>query len=417
MFINLLNREFLRALGLAIIIIGAPLGMYMNYFISNSSWSNILMLMGVLLIVSYRNLFEFKFPSYSKAFLGVIVFHLICFLSMQFTENFRYIHLHFFALALMIALMSTRINKLLNIDLIVRTVWILSLICSFLFLFCIITGIYAAQMRSLFAYQDGTNILEPITMANVCSMNIISSFLVRARNNWEKYVIATAIILDFYCIFHTGKRSFFFIGFMSLFFYIWKYKLWSKIISLNGVMFIIALVVGVSIVFFQNKEINEMATRMWERFINGINDMVTGSDTSGGSAVARYEQRQMIVDYISTNFQWYNYLFGSGYFTFWSDLPYLQCYLDFGIYGFCTFMYYVFFLPLKTLWKVSTKNYMLICAAFICMPSTLQVFNSMHPYNYSNWTQVGFLLFVMANQKRITKLLKNSKKTIYGRKN
>lgn len=396
-------RTYLRALGITLFIVGVPFGMYMNFFVSNNNWSNIIMFIGVLLVVSYKNLSSFKFPSASKGFIGLIIYQLVCLFYMLLAEQSypKYLLFHLFTIALVLSFMTTKLDNNLNIKLIIKFIWIASFACTIIFLFTIVTGIFDMQMNAFYTIDEGS-ILEPITMSNTCSINIICSLLLQKKYNWQNYLMVCFIFLDFYCIFHTGKRTFFFIGAVSLILYIWKYNVWKQIVSFKGVMFLVAICMAFSIVFIDNKEINEMASSMFERLLNGIIDMFTGSETSGGSAVARYEQKIALENYVTHYFNWYNYIVGAGYFTIHTDLPYLQSYVDMGIYGVFTFMYFTFFLPFKTILKAPTINYDLICAAFICLSSSLSIFNAGNPYSYTYWTQISLLLFVMANQLGMT---------------
>ena len=78
MLISSSTRNYFRAIGMSLILLGSPLGMYMNFFISQSSWSNIIMTLGVLLIIDYENLARFRFPSFSKMYITLIFYQIVC---------------------------------------------------------------------------------------------------------------------------------------------------------------------------------------------------------------------------------------------------------------------------------------------------------------------------------------------------
>lgn len=67
-------------------------------FISQSSWSNIIMTLGVLLIIDYENLARFRFPSFSKMYITLIFYQIVCLFYYGFATfvSVKYLSFHLF---------------------------------------------------------------------------------------------------------------------------------------------------------------------------------------------------------------------------------------------------------------------------------------------------------------------------------
>lgn len=136
-----------------------------------------------------------------------------------------------------------------------------------------------------------------------------------------------AVLLDLYCMIHTGKRTFLFISIIALIAYVWKYNLWRKVFTLRNAILTAILIAAFITIFIKNREVNQVFTSIIERFFDGIDDMRHGTTKSGDSAIARYIQMNDIKTYIFSQFSWLNFFIGAGYMRIPSDLPWIQCYL------------------------------------------------------------------------------------------
>lgn len=393
MLISSSTRNYFRAIGMSLILLGSPLGMYMNFFISQSSWSNIIMTLGVLLIIDYENLARFRFPSFSKMYITLIFYQIVCLFYYGFATfvSVKYLSFHLFSIALFIALLTTRFKESFSVEHINKIIWGISFICSLLFLFTLETGIFELQRA------DEDRILDPITMASMTVTNILSSIMMNPKKQWANYLMIDAVLLDLYCMIHTGKRTFLFISIIALIAYVWKYNLWRKVFTLRNAILTAILIAAFITIFIKNREVNQVFTSIIERFFDGIDDMRHGTTKSGDSAIARYIQMNDIKTYIFSQFSWLNFFIGAGYMRIPSDLPWIQCYFDMGIFGFYIFWKYVVIMPIITFFKVSRMNKDVLFASFICFPTIFQIFNAGTPYFYKNWTAAAFLIFVLVN--------------------
>ena len=79
-------RFKLRQLGLALIITGAALGMYLNFFLGDYGWNSYIMFASIVLLPNYNNLLNFRLPSYCIDLGGILYFQILCI----FTFTHRY---------------------------------------------------------------------------------------------------------------------------------------------------------------------------------------------------------------------------------------------------------------------------------------------------------------------------------------
>ena len=56
-------RFELRQLAIALIITGAALGMYLNFFVDNLGWNNIIIVFSMIFLPNWTQLKSFKLPS------------------------------------------------------------------------------------------------------------------------------------------------------------------------------------------------------------------------------------------------------------------------------------------------------------------------------------------------------------------
>ena len=71
-------RHESRPLAMGLIIVGAALGMYMNFYFGNIGWNNVLMLGSLMLLPNWRNLSSFRLPFVNRTFKTILLFQVIC---------------------------------------------------------------------------------------------------------------------------------------------------------------------------------------------------------------------------------------------------------------------------------------------------------------------------------------------------
>lgn len=395
-------RNCISDAGLALIIVGVPIGMFMNFFISNSSWSNILMFAGLLMIVRVSKLLKMELPSWNKNMALLLVFQFLCVIYFMAAQDppRKYLNFHIFIMGLIFALSSVDF-KIINIDRVISIAWVLSITCVLLDYFCFAQGLVGDYTEVISIFNNDDNILERFTMSSACLTNIICSLFLSRKARWVQIIAVLSIILDFYIITLIGKRTPLIISFVIVVSYLLKNRISFK---LSYIVYAILIYFIVVYVFFRNSVVNVQLTSVIDNIGRGVEDMISGSETDDfGSAVARYEARVFAIDYIRFNFSPLNYIFGGGYMVKWLDIPILQAYLDMGIIGFFFYLYYVLLLPIISIIKASATNVAIQFASFNAFYSIFSAFNSGNPYGYNKWIPIVVLVFVLINASKDTK--------------
>ncbi len=67
-------RQQTRNVGFAVLIVGMQIGMFLNLFVANIGWNNILPPLALLAIVNVNNISKLRFPLLSRSLVAVIFF-------------------------------------------------------------------------------------------------------------------------------------------------------------------------------------------------------------------------------------------------------------------------------------------------------------------------------------------------------
>lgn len=414
------NSVIIKNSCLALVLIGNVVGMYMNQYVSMSSWSNIVMIVAILGLINWGNLLGGKFPLFNPKMKLILFFQIACIIYYYFFPAWgdasysmyysKYLYYHVFLIFMIFAVSSNDITIRINIDIFAVTTWILTTICSAFFLYSITHG----MLFTMYADLDTLNvdwrdqILEPITMCNACSLNIIASLFL-PKFKFSNIVVVTSILLDINLIVFTGKRTPLFVAFVAILFYFIKTKAYKSFFSSKGFSFFIVAIIAAVVVFSTNETLGDRALETLERFFNGIYDFLNGTQTSGESASARYEFRKWATDYINNDFTFLNYIFGGGYMVKFLDAPLLQAYLDEGIWGVCIYVWAIFLLPLKYIKNITTDNKLMFLGCLICCQQFTSLF-AHNQYEFGTWVPAILLLFFES-------IVKSQANMMYEKKN
>lgn len=158
-------RFKLRQLGLALIITGAALGMYLNFFLGDYGWNSYIMFASIVLLPNYNNLLNFRLPSYCIDLGGILYFQILCIFylyssvlpdELSKTQLYTF---HLFTIGCIISLMSLKTSDL-NFSLIVGYSWILTSVCTILCFICYVSGIYSIEYAKVHSGQGYMSILS-----------------------------------------------------------------------------------------------------------------------------------------------------------------------------------------------------------------------------------------------------------------
>lgn len=392
-------RFRLRQFSIAFIISGTALGMYFNFFIGNFGWNNIIMAFSILFLPNWAQLKSLKLPSFNINYGILLFFQLLCmsYLALskippELSKGQLYIF-HMFVVSSIISFMSLRMSDL-DLDMIVRYSWLLTFSCTiFCFISCV-SGIYYIENAKTHGDEGYQSILSSLTMSGACVSNIICSMILKPNNKFVIWCRFLSIVLSIVCLFLVGKRTPLLVSLLAILIYIWRTSEFKFVIKKKYIKYIFAGIVGLGILL-SNEIVWEPVWQLFERSFYGIHDMIYGTSKSGDAAVMRFEVRQWAFDLIDTKFNLFNYIFGYGYMTRWLDNPVLQAYLDMGLLGFSVYLGYVIIYPTVIMFSKISRNRFILFACLLNCYNIFSAFNSGHPYGYTKWWSVIFLIFVV----------------------
>ena len=406
-------RFKLRQLGLALIITGAALGMYLNFFLGDYGWNSYIMFASIVLLPNYNNLLNFRLPSYCIDLGGILYFQILCIFylyssvvpdELSKTQLYTF---HLFTIGCIISLMSLKTSDL-NFSLIVGYSWILTSVCTILCFICYVSGIYSIEYAKVHSGQGYMSILSELTMTAACTTNIICGLFLNPSKKTLAILRNILFILSIISLFLLEKRTPIIISALIIAAYIWRISNISLRIKVKYLNYTFIIIIGLLLLLSNPDVINHVAT-IFDNIINGISDMLNGTSKSGASATMRYESREWAFDYIE-NFNFFEFLFGAGYMTRWLDIPILQSFLDMGIIGFIIYAWFTFIYPILIFLSKKSTNKFVLFACFLNFYTVFSAFNSGHPYSHVKWWPVILLIIIVMHQKKYNdNRLKNSK--------
>ena len=379
-------------IGLSLVLVGVPLGMYLNDMYPIVKWSPIIMTLSVLLIFNWKNLIHLSFPSYSKIYGVLLLFQLICLMYGAFSSNMsgQYMSFHLFLIALCLAISTVSVRtSIFAYPKLIGYVFTVSVVCCILGAYNTfrgrVTGDEVYMLKQLGEYA-----IEPFTVAMGSLVNYFAG-LMMLRVSKFRFFVFFAMLLDVYTILFTDKRTPLFVLVVGMLWYLYVNDMlhFSKRMIKGIGLIVLVFVCLYSVDFFQNK-----IDYFIENTYNGV--LVLFGDTSvsdaTGSAIERTYSRRWMADYIALNGSLYSTIFGFGYMTKWLDAPILQAYLDMGIIGFFFYLYLIVVFPVRIIIKKYNAP-TLVFALAVSLYSIASIINSGIPYQYVKYTPVVFLAF------------------------
>ena len=396
-----------RQISIALIITGGALGMYLNFFMGNYGWNNILMMFSIIFLPNWNKLLSLKLPFYNINYIILFLFQLlclfclsICVLPADLSKSQLYIF-HLFIIGVLISFMSLR-QKDIDFKSIINYSWGFTSICSLCCFICCITGIYAIEYAHTHSGTGYNSILSPLTMSGACSTNIICCLFLHPRKKWLNIIKFIIFFVSIASLFMVDKRTPLVITILILVAYFWRASKFNLKIRKSYIVYTI-IFIAILLLLLSNPIINEAVLNLFTHTIDGIKDMLFGTSKSGDAAVARFEARQWAFNFIDNEFSFINYILGYGYMTRWLDIPLLQSFLDLGIIGFVIYLCYVVLYPIVILFSKYSRNPFVLFVCFLNFHTVFSSLNSGHPYYHTKWWPVIFLIFVVQMQKTTLK--------------
>lgn len=391
----------LREMSLAIIIVGAQLGIYLNILVVNWNWNNILMLVAMLFLPNWRNLVTFKFPAMSKHLLWLSILFLFIWLHILYRPLPSY-NLNLLAyVSVTVFCVASLQNGDISLNSVIKKVWVMSFICA-------IVGMYLHSSGIFIDMKEGGNHdiaeianMSSLVLGNGCCVGIASGLGLTIKNKVKFCLIVVSIVFELVVIVLIGKRT----PLMCALIMLVIYAIIMRKINLTRLLPIICglcilVTVGLFIADSQFHITNQFG-ELFEYTQKGIHDMLNGTTTSGNiSARYRYRYFNNGIHYIANNFSWFNYIWGGGIMIAnLTDVPLLESFVDLGLIGLCGYAFYVIVFPLLSIFKYGADFRPILFAGFLAMYNIVSCMNSGHPYSMGKWWPAIFLSYTLVCYK------------------
>lgn len=389
-----LRRES-RPIAMGLIIVGAALGMYLNFYFGNIGWNNILMICAVLILPNWKNISNFRLPFVNRTFKIILIFQVICITYMIIGGNIdgTFLIYMLFTILMVVGIMSQ--NKCdMPMNKVAWYSWLFGWICLLFCCFCLASGAYFTEYARLHDGSGYQSILIDLTMAGNLYTFIVCCLYYLKGSKRETILSVIGIILALILIVILGKRTPLLISFIAIFYYLFRFHPISRKVSKKTIIFS-GLVILIIISLFQIPGLGIAFKLVIERSVNGIIDMIHGTSSTGAAAVERYRLRDWAFDYINNDFTPINYIFGAGYMTKWLDAPLIQAYLDMGIIGIVVYFYYVIVKPIRLTVSKWSKYRIVYWGCALNFYNIFSALNSGVPYTHLRWIPLIALLLTL----------------------
>lgn len=394
------KREIFTYLGISLSLIGVPLGMYFNYLLPFIKWSPIFMFISVILIISYKNFFLGRLPSYNKWFTMIIVFQLLMLFYGISSDNLtsQYLSFHVYIILLTFALASNQNN--VSYDKIILFTFYISAFCTFLGTYFIWKGLVTGEEAWQLRQDQEDYALEAFTIANGAIINYACVLCLRFKNKFFKMLLWILFALDVYVLFMSTKRTPVFVAIVIAVLYLYRTGSVNKVLVVQYFKILILIFIAFTAAYINIEALQKIIDKFSYDFYSGVLNIFGNADIrdSSGSAIARYTAREWAYNYINNNFDFFNYILGAGYMTRWIDNPLLQSYLDMGLIGLFMYVWLILIFPIKSYFSIA--NILALFAFLLCVYNIMVSISSGNPYIYMKHIPIVFLAFAMNLKKK-----------------
>lgn len=398
------SSNYLAPLGISLVLLNTSVGIWANFFVDGQSgMSNVLVFIGVLLTVDWKNLFHKHLSMWNRYFSIMLFFQLlaITYFGLSSYTDIRHLYFH---LAIVAFLFSLSTREDVNGKNLVRFLFCISFVTTL----CGLNAFSKGMLNSLYwegqdtanISQEQEDVLELFTVGSSGFYCFCSALLLLKENPKYLKILATiAILLAFLLIALCTKRNPFIKCILA--FGVLLHNQYSLRVLFKGKNIIqIVIVVVLCLIMIKMTEFGKEAlSALFDNTVAGFSDMWTGKATDlTGSASARAAQRQMGLNLIS-NMSLDELFIGVGYMWKWLDVPLVQIICDMGLLGFCFFFYLTIYKPLKAMWMCK-KSTLVVLVGLLLSVHLSQCMSSGHPYNFAYYLGPAFLFWALKYEKR-----------------
>lgn len=409
-----MNQSFRFFLGISICLIGVPLGMYLSYFFPGVKWSHLNMLLSILLISNWKNIFALRFPIRSRIIAFVGVFQVLMLLYGIFSaDKFifdKYCIFQFFVLGLCVAYSSNScsisFNKLPNY------IFGLSFGVNICGAYLCSLGLVSGEEAFLMKLYDDNYVIDPITVSLGAAINVISGIFLDKNKTLLRVLFYIAICLAIYTFITTFKRTLILFCMFAFFIYLYKNaKLNMHVVIKTFKILLIAILLFFILSLFDD-EIGEKISEVCLHFYNGVLTLFGKKTTYdvNSSAVARVVQRDMAFLDFELNAKPINYILGMGYIKYYIDAPIIESYLDMGILGLVGYFTIAVLFPLRCFLSMKTNKGYFLLPLVLGFETMLEMFSAGNPYGYTQYVYIVLLGVTL-------EIFKKNNRQNYGKEN
>lgn len=398
-------RENLYAVGASLSLSGVTLGMYVNQLLSTGGGvgSPLLMFMSFVLLTNWKRLVSMKSNVFHTPLIWLIVFQCVMILygvmSNEGNMTSQYLSFHLYIIAICLAYGShTSYDFIYKIP---RALFYLSLIAAFLGAYFCSLGMVSGEDAYTLRNQDDNYVLEMFTVANGALLNWFSGLTFNKKNILEKILFAVALALDLYIVVTCTKRTPMVVMIAGTALYLYKNGLLTRAVFFKQAKYVLLAIVAIVYAYNSFPSFQEGIDSLFTRLYDGVGVLVGAEGTQHieDSAQSRVALRELAYQYVTTQFGFFNFIFGYGYLTAWLDAPLIEAYLDMGIIGFIAYFYFVIKVPITCMLKRNISKVGLMAIMF-SLYTLMSAFNSGNPYAYIKYTGACMLLFLFYTKKK-----------------
>lgn len=373
-------------IGFCLVFCGVPLGMLLNFFIPFISWSPLIMFFSICCLWGTSSTYEYqKWNKYFKTIVAFMIF-MLCYRMFYDGNDVSYVNklVTFQLYILSLCYILNRNQNLIDFD------YIPVLIIYTSILSIVFAIMYYINMFSWDFFQESggdTFVLEVFTANIAAFINMMACLVSFTKKNILFNVfIVIMIIVDMYVIMQSGKRSYFVSIFFAIFFLLYKRGMVLKSIPY--------LCFGLLLLIMFVPAISEQLMELFDRTISGFSDVYGSKDVAfdenSSSAIRAYNKNKALND-LSSNYSFFNYIFGAGYCAYYIDNPLLESYMDMGIAGFIFYVMIIIVKPLKIGFLIPTEDKKSLFVFLVAIMNIVICITNNNPYFYIAYTPLCVL--------------------------
>lgn len=397
--------NYLNVTGAAFIVVGVPLGMYLDFFFRIPvKWTNIFMVLSLLFLYSkgaWRQLLKIKFANL-PVLNWIVLFQLfmIVYGLMDIEKLSQFWLFHFYVIAISVAFMvQTNPYEFAYLP---EVIYYISIPCLVFGVFCCASGIAVGGTAYQLEKTMGEELynLDTLTISAGALNAIFSMMCFKRKDKAWKILLIPTIIASGYILLICGKRTPIFMLIVGCFVYLFCKRSFSLRMNTSQAKNLILVVSIILVCYFAIPFVQEKFDNFMESFCHGVLSLFGFKDNQASLSVEeRVYYREWAYNYIENEFTPANYLLGAGYYIRWLDFPIFQSYLDMGIMGLLLYGFIVVIYPLTIILKRIDDN-VLILALLFTLEGIFGIFSTGHPYAPNVYVRVGILAFICYYYKK-----------------